>query len=294
MRHFHLTELDVGPAAGGVPGPPREASVRTLLGPDSGARGSLAVCTLPGRTPRGLRWSGGPGSAEWAALPLRGTLRQRACADRAPVAREHIVLPRDAAFAAAGTTRELSAAAGPVTALLIGGTPEPGRRPAAAGPYTPAADLVTTGLVTTGLAPRRIPAAAEPAPRSAAPDDEAALAAAGGITDMHVDWLVTTATEGARTVCAACSSFVGDGTHELHRHPDADEFFLVLEGGGEHLTEDGPVRMGPGDLVYIPAGEWHGYRTDPGLTTRTVYGYLGAGSLAAAGYELRAAEGSNR
>ncbi|MFY0579771.1 cupin domain-containing protein [Cystobacter fuscus] len=76
------------------------------------------------------------------------------------------------------------------------------------------------------------------------------------------------------------------GSHQLHRHPHADEFFLVLQGGGEHLTKDGPVRLNPGDLAYIPAGEWHGFQTDPGVTTRTVYGYLGAGSLAQAGYEL--------
>jgi mannose-6-phosphate isomerase-like protein (cupin superfamily) len=42
--------------------------------------------------------------------------------------------------------------------------------------------------------------------------------------------------------------------------------------------------MGVGDLVLVPAGEWHGFRTD-GVTT-AVYGYLGAGSLQQAGYEL--------
>jgi quercetin dioxygenase-like cupin family protein len=112
------------------------------------------------------------------------------------------------------------------------------------------------------------------------------LREAGGFIDMGVHWLATTQTVGTRSVVVATSTFTPGGSHQLHRHPHADEFFLVLRGGGEHLTKEGPVRLNPGDMAYIPAGEWHGFRTDPGVTTRTVYGYLGAGSLAQAGYEL--------
>jgi quercetin dioxygenase-like cupin family protein len=112
------------------------------------------------------------------------------------------------------------------------------------------------------------------------------LGEAGGFIDMGVHWLATTQTVGSRAVVVATSTFTPGGSHQLHRHPHADEFFLVLQGGGEHLTKDGPVRLNPGDLAYIPAGEWHGFQTDPGVTTRTVYGYLGAGSLSQAGYEL--------
>ncbi|UQA56802.1 cupin domain-containing protein [Polyangium aurulentum] len=120
----------------------------------------------------------------------------------------------------------------------------------------------------------------------AADRGDGALRAAGGFIDMGVRWLATTQTVGARALVVATSTFTPGGSHALHRHPRADEFFLVLQGGGEHLTQDGPVRLNPGDMAYIPAGEWHGFRTDPGTTTRTVYGYLGAGSLEQAGYEL--------
>jgi quercetin dioxygenase-like cupin family protein len=112
------------------------------------------------------------------------------------------------------------------------------------------------------------------------------LRAAGGFIDMGVHWLATSQTVGTRKLVVATSTFTPGGSHQLHRHPHADEFFLVLQGGGEHLTKNGPVRLNPGDLAYIPAGEWHGFQTDPGVTTRTVYGYLGAGSLEQAGYEL--------
>ncbi len=112
------------------------------------------------------------------------------------------------------------------------------------------------------------------------------LGTVGGFVDMGVRWLATTDTVGSRSLVVATSTFVPGGSHELHRHQHADEFFLVLAGAGEHLTQDGPVRLTAGDLAFIRAGEWHGFRTDPEITTRTVYGYLGAGSLAEAGYDL--------
>jgi quercetin dioxygenase-like cupin family protein len=109
----------------------------------------------------------------------------------------------------------------------------------------------------------------------------------GGFVEMGVRWLVTSETVGARLVAIGTSTFTPGGRHELHRHSHAQEFLLILAGGGNHLTEAGEVRLDVGDLVVIPAGEWHGFCTDPGVTTRTVFGYLGAGNLEQAGYELR-------
>ncbi|MBM0276136.1 cupin domain-containing protein [Micromonospora tarensis] len=115
----------------------------------------------------------------------------------------------------------------------------------------------------------------------------AVLTAGGGFTDMRVRWLVSGADPGSTRLVVATSTFAPDGHHELHRHSNAEEFFMVLDGGGEHLTETDAVRLGPGDVVLVEAGEWHGYRTDSGVTTTTVYGYLGAASLDEAGYEVR-------
>jgi quercetin dioxygenase-like cupin family protein len=116
--------------------------------------------------------------------------------------------------------------------------------------------------------------------------DDRLLRAEGGFTDMGVRWLATTDTVGATGLVVATSTFEPGGHHGSHRHPHADEFFLVLTGGGHHLAPGGPIRMDPGDLVHVPAGEPHGYRTDPGTVTTALYGYLGAGSLDQAGYEL--------
>jgi quercetin dioxygenase-like cupin family protein len=115
------------------------------------------------------------------------------------------------------------------------------------------------------------------------------LREAGGFERMAVHWLATTGTVGSRRLALATSTFTPGGSHDLHRHPDADEFFLVLAGGGDHLTERGRVRLAQGDLAYIPAGEWHGFRTRPGVTTVALYGYLGAGSLRQAGYQIQEA-----
>jgi len=128
--------------------------------------------------------------------------------------------------------------------------------------------------------------------RFAATDDsgEGVLGSVGGFVDMGVRWLATTETVGARRLVVATSTFTPGGSHGLHRHHNADEFFLVVSGSGAHLTETGEVALVEGDLVFVPANEWHGYRTDEGTVTRAVYGYLGAGSLEQAGYELDEAE----
>ncbi|WP_441249280.1 cupin domain-containing protein [Kitasatospora sp. McL0602] len=112
---------------------------------------------------------------------------------------------------------------------------------------------------------------------------------AGGFAGMSVHWMATTGTVGSRQLALATSTFTPDGSHDLHRHPDADEFFLVLSGGGDHLTQGGRVRLAQGDLAYVPAGEWHGFRTRRGVTTVALYGYLGAGSLEQAGYQVQEA-----
>jgi quercetin dioxygenase-like cupin family protein len=118
-------------------------------------------------------------------------------------------------------------------------------------------------------------------------DRGAVSGTAEGLVDVGVRRLASKDTVGTRSLMVAMSTFAPSGRHELHRHPHADQFFLVLSGRGEHLTQDGPVSLAPGDLVFIRAGEWHGFRADPAITTDVVYGYLGAGSLDQAGYDLQ-------
>jgi quercetin dioxygenase-like cupin family protein len=79
----------------------------------------------------------------------------------------------------------------------------------------------------------------------------------------------------------------GRGHHPLHRHPAAGQFICLLAGRGAHAAEDGEVSLTAGDLVYIPAGEWHGFRSVGDEPAELIYGYLGVSSTAAAGLELK-------
>ncbi|WP_224404068.1 cupin domain-containing protein [Pseudonocardia sp. ICBG1034] len=109
-----------------------------------------------------------------------------------------------------------------------------------------------------------------------------------GFFDMHARWLVDKATRGSSTLTLGQSTFApGTGRHALHRHPSAEEVFYVWEGQAVHLTEDGAEHpMKAGELVFVPRNEWHGVRNVGDTPMRAIFGYLGAESLDAGGYEL--------
>ncbi|MFI6931519.1 cupin domain-containing protein [Streptomyces sp. NPDC050287] len=100
--------------------------------------------------------------------------------------------------------------------------------------------------------------------------------------------LVTSDTVTARAVLVGHSRFASNqGSHELHRH-DRDEFMYVMSGTAHALSEEGESALKPGDLVYIPADEWHGLRAmEREEPSEHIIGYLGAASFAEAGYTLR-------
>ena len=47
------------------------------------------------------------------------------------------------------------------------------------------------------------------------------------------------------------------GEFTRHRHPDTDEFFLVLSGRLTIRLDDGDVELGPGQLYVVPRGVAH-------------------------------------
>ncbi|MFB7613244.1 cupin domain-containing protein [Kitasatospora sp. NPDC056181] len=158
-------------------------------------------------------------------------------------------------------------------------------------PGAPAVVLTVRAGTSAGPPPAPAPSAVPLAapPRRTGPLEGEDGPAAGGPAGTAVHWLATAETVGARQVAVAASGFAPGGSHELHRHPHADQFFLVLAGGGRHLAATREVAVRPGDLVYVPAGEWHGFRAGPGHPTTAVFGHLGAASPARAGYQVRSA-----
>ena len=52
------------------------------------------------------------------------------------------------------------------------------------------------------------------------------------------------------------------GEFVWHRHPETDDFFLVLDGRLEIELEGGAVELGPGQLFVVPRGVAHRPRAD--------------------------------
>ena len=74
--------------------------------------------------------------------------------------------------------------------------------------------------------------------------------------------------------------------HERHRHPNADEFFVVLTGAGRVYTDDGLQPAAEGDVIFTERGHWHGFDNTGDEDVTLVWGWSGAGSLEDAGYEV--------
>jgi putative monooxygenase len=76
--------------------------------------------------------------------------------------------------------------------------------------------------------------------------------------------------------------------HEIHRHPYADQAIYILRGCLTVLgpSAEGPaVTVGPGDVIHVPAGEWHGTANDSTDMAATLTVFGGVATAADAGYE---------
>jgi len=106
-----------------------------------------------------------------------------------------------------------------------------------------------------------------------------------GWEGMHVHWLADRDHGSTQTTVFNVTEFPPNRSHELHRHPNAEEYFFVLEGTGLHLTDGEPVRLETGDLVFVPKGEWHGFANDSERPTLAVTVMGGVSHYSEAGYE---------
>jgi quercetin dioxygenase-like cupin family protein len=108
-----------------------------------------------------------------------------------------------------------------------------------------------------------------------------------GWVDMQVQFLID-ARAGSEALVVGRTVLPPGARHERHRHPNADEFLLVMSGHGEIYTNEGRAPAKAGDVVYTPRGNWHGFDNTSGQEVLLIWGWSGAGSLEAAGYELPA------
>jgi quercetin dioxygenase-like cupin family protein len=107
-----------------------------------------------------------------------------------------------------------------------------------------------------------------------------------GWIDMKVQFLIDERSAGARSLVVGRTVLPPGARHERHRHPNCNEFLVVMSGSGEIYTDEGREPSKAGDVVYTPAGHWHGFDNTGDEDVLLIWGWEGAGSLEAAGYEL--------
>lgn len=107
-----------------------------------------------------------------------------------------------------------------------------------------------------------------------------------GWIDMQVQFLINKETAGAENMVVGWTVLKPGASHERHLHRNCDEFFIVLKGRGHFYTDEGEEASSEGDVVYSPRGCGHGFKNTSDEDVVLVWGWSGAGSLEASGYEV--------
>ena len=105
----------------------------------------------------------------------------------------------------------------------------------------------------------------------------------GPFGHLDVRWVVGAHT-GASLISFGQSTYPTGATHENHRHPNAEEVVMVIQGRGTQIVGDDALDLGPGDICFIP-------RSTPHRSTGTseedlviLWAFGGAASIEQAGY----------
>ena len=107
-----------------------------------------------------------------------------------------------------------------------------------------------------------------------------------GWVDMQVQFLVDKHAAGSDEFVLGWTVLPPGARHDRHRHHEADEFFIVLQGSGMIYTDQESEPAGKGDVVFTPRGHWHGFDNTGDEDVVLVWGWGGAGALEDTGYEI--------
>jgi uncharacterized RmlC-like cupin family protein len=69
--------------------------------------------------------------------------------------------------------------------------------------------------------------------------------------------LVAPQTLGSEKLKVKITEFLPGYVHKLHIHPVQEEVIYVLSGKGITQTPEGEREVGPGSVIFVPAGEPH-------------------------------------
>lgn len=107
-----------------------------------------------------------------------------------------------------------------------------------------------------------------------------------GWVNMRVQFLVDQVQADSDKFLLGWTVLPPGARHDRHRHPNAEEFFVVLSGRGLVYTDEEDQPATEGDVVFTRRGHWHGFNNTGDEDVTLVWGWSGAGSLDGAGYEL--------
>jgi oxalate decarboxylase/phosphoglucose isomerase-like protein (cupin superfamily) len=71
-------------------------------------------------------------------------------------------------------------------------------------------------------------------------------------------WMTTPEVNDAERFSAGMVQLKPGKGHDLHTHPDSEEILFVIGGRGEQTVAGETREIGPGEMIYIPAGIEHG------------------------------------
>lgn len=106
-----------------------------------------------------------------------------------------------------------------------------------------------------------------------------------GWVKMQVQFLLNQANTGRDDFLLGWTVLPPGARHDRHLHRNADEFFVVIQGHGHIYTDTGTEASVKGDVIWTPRGRFHGFDNTGDEDVVLVWGWNGAGSLEASGYE---------
>lgn len=123
--------------------------------------------------------------------------------------------------------------------------------------------------------------------RSSEVSPDTSLNADRGWVEMEVRWLISRQSVGAEQTVIGRTVLKPGSKHDIHKHPNAEEWEYVVSGSAIKHIGDESVVLEAGDVAFVPMNVYHGLEnasaTEPVVT---IWGYSGAASLEQAGYIL--------
>jgi quercetin dioxygenase-like cupin family protein len=105
-----------------------------------------------------------------------------------------------------------------------------------------------------------------------------------GWDGIDVQWLITSDSVGTTDHVLGYTVIHPGGAHHKHRHPNAEEAQYLVQGAGVALVGDTEIEQQAGEVVFVPKGEWHGWRCTSEEPAVMLWTYGGATNLETAGY----------